>query len=70
MACLEHQCVRCDWWTTDNERGPVCCPKCGEDVRTTSDEDPRDFRDEYRDDNDPDAIEHESDEDEDDPWAV
>jgi hypothetical protein len=45
MSCLEHSCIRCDWWTTDNQRGPVCCPKCGADVRTTSDEDPREFRD-------------------------
>jgi predicted nucleic acid-binding Zn-ribbon protein len=47
MACMEHHCVSCAWVSFDNiARGPSCCPKCGEDVRSICDEEPdRDDRD-------------------------
>lgn len=38
MACLEHFCTVCDWYSCDNmpRHGP--CPECGGRVATTFDE--------------------------------
>ena len=38
MACLAHECTRCEWASDDNERTREC-PKCGASVITTFDED-------------------------------
>ncbi|MDD5366968.1 MAG: hypothetical protein PHR30_16650 [Gallionellaceae bacterium] len=38
---MEHICADCDWWGSDNTRGPATCPKCGSDrVRHVFDEPP------------------------------
>lgn len=29
MACMEHECLDCQWWDMDNTGGPTLCPKCG-----------------------------------------
>ena len=39
MACMEHECDECGWFTMDNKaREPKSCPKCGGYVRHTWDE--------------------------------
>jgi len=39
MACMEHECDDCGWFTMDNNaRNPKYCPRCGGDVRHYWDE--------------------------------
>ncbi len=44
MACLEIECMKCDFSEFNNTGRPAKCPKCGnenkEDWRVTFDEDP------------------------------
>lgn len=46
MACMEHSCIRCDWYAMDNETHKVC-PKCGAPVRSFFDEQADHDRDAY-----------------------
>jgi len=50
MACMEHSCTECDYYSCDNQRRSVC-PLCG--ARVTNDFDEpveRDWGDHYEDD--------------------
>ena len=40
MACLEHYCTQCDWYSCDNEPTHGPCPVCGAPVATVWDEVP------------------------------
>ena len=41
MACLEHTCRNCAWFTVSNSSAPLKCPVCkGKDFVTSIDEDP------------------------------
>lgn len=46
MACMEHSCIRCDWYAMDNETHKTC-PKCGAPVRSFFDEQTDHDRDAY-----------------------
>lgn len=37
MACMEHCCPECDFWTSNNERYYIC-PECGTRCVSTWDE--------------------------------
>lgn len=40
MACIEHNCARCGFWSMDNERLRVC-PDCGSnEISNIFDENP------------------------------
>ena len=41
MACMEHECPKCGWWVSNNQRH-MNCPKCGERCISTCDETPED----------------------------
>ena len=37
MACMEHECRACNFWTANN-RPSMSCPKCGETCASYFDE--------------------------------
>lgn len=45
MACMEHQCGRCGWASSDNVPQHPVCPKCGSPSVTRVFDEPRDYSD-------------------------
>lgn len=46
MACMEHSCSRCNFWTANNVPS-MACPKCGERCVSDFDEAPDEGWDEW-----------------------
>jgi predicted RNA-binding Zn-ribbon protein involved in translation (DUF1610 family) len=42
MSCMEHRCQVCDWVTFNNNPSMGFCPKCGEDIISSYDDDEED----------------------------